>query len=216
MNKMLLLAGVAAGLFAANAQALEFTPYVGAKVKYVDMSNDFTWGDTFDIDDNVFGGSLAAGLSTKVTNGAVRAELEYNKNGDAEKTHFVTYRDEDGRDIGNVKLKLKTQSVMLNAYYDIDTGTQFTPFVGGGIGYTRAKVSLAFDGEKNTVTARGKDTAFTWQLGAGVAYAVNDNVTVDAGYRYVDCNDFDYSDSENDVSVDTSAHEFYIGARYAF
>jgi opacity protein-like surface antigen len=66
------------------------------------------------------------------------------------------------------------------------------------------------------VTARGKDTAFTWQLGAGVAYAVNDNVTVDAGYRYVDCNDFDYSDSENDVSVDTSAHEFYIGARYAF
>jgi opacity protein-like surface antigen len=67
------------------------------------------------------------------------------------------------------------------------------------------------------VTARGKDTAFTWQLGAGVAYAVNDNVTVDAGYRYVDCENFDFgSDDEGYDIVDTSAHEFYIGARYAF
>jgi outer membrane autotransporter protein len=209
MNKMLLLAGVAAGLFAANAQALEFTPYVGAKVKYVDMSNDYKsgWEDesvSLNVDDNVWGGSVAAGLSTQVIGGAIRGELEYNKNGDAKKTKSIAGED--------LKMKLKTQSVMLNAYYDIDTGTQFTPYVGGGIGYTTAKASVAVAEEKGS----DKDTAFTWQLGAGVAYAVNDNVTVDAGYRYVDCNDFDYSDSENDVSVDTSAHEFYIGARYAF
>jgi outer membrane autotransporter protein len=215
MNKMLLLAGVAAGLFAANAQALEFTPYVGAKVKYVDMSNDYneSWEDgsaSVNVDDNVWGGSLAAGLSTKINSGAIRAELEYNKNGDAEKKFGLADMGIDADTDVETKFKLKTQSVMLNAYYDIDTGTQFTPFVGGGIGYTRAKASLVFGGEN---LGSDKDTAFTWQLGAGVAYAVNDNVTVDAGYRYVDCNDFDFGD---DISVDTSAHEFYIGARYAF
>jgi len=56
------------------------------------------------------------------------------------------------------------------------------------------------------------DTTFAWQLGAGVAYAATDHVTFDAGYRYADYGDF----TKDDDKIDVSAHEFYLGARYAF
>ena len=56
------------------------------------------------------------------------------------------------------------------------------------------------------------DNNFAWQVGAGVGYALNDNVSLDAGYRYVDYGDF----TEDGTKLETSAHELYVGARYAF
>ena len=56
------------------------------------------------------------------------------------------------------------------------------------------------------------DNNFAWQIGAGVSYAMTDNVAVDAGYRYVDYGDF----TKEDTTIDTSAHELYVGARYSF
>ena len=42
MNKTALLAGVASALFAVNANAIEFTPYVSGKITYSDISYDGT------------------------------------------------------------------------------------------------------------------------------------------------------------------------------
>ena len=167
MNKTLLLAGVAACLFSANANAFDATPYVSAKLRYSDMSTDVSEEDVkLDVDDKVFGGSVVAGVSTKVNGGAVRAELEYNKNADAKKTHYSL-----------INMEIESQSLMINGYYDIDTGSKLTPYVGAGVGY-----------------------------------ALNDNVSLDAGYRYVDYGDF----TEDGTKLETSAHELYVGARYAF
>lgn len=210
MNKTLLLAGVAACLFSANANAFDANPYVSAKLRYSDMSTDIKMDDTFNVDDKVWGGSFAAGVSTKVNGGAVRSELEYNKNVDAEKTHRVGYLNEDDDVVyGNAKFKVKSQSVMLNAYYDIDTESKLTPYVGAGIGYAKLKGTLTIDGES---MGSMDDNNFAWQIGAGVGYALNDNVSVDVGYRYVDYGDF----TEGEVKLDTSSHELYVGARYAF
>lgn len=210
MNKTLLLAGVAACLFSANANAFDATPYVSAKLRYSDMSTDIKMADTFDVDDKVLGGSVAAGVSTKVNGGSVRAELEYNKNADAEKTHGVVYLNENDDLVeGNGKFKVKSQSVMLNAYYDIDTGSKLTPYVGAGIGYAKLKGTLTIDGKS---MGSMDDNNFAWQVGAGVGYALNDNVSLDAGYRYVDYGDF----TEDGTKLETSAHELYVGARYAF
>lgn len=87
MNKTLLLAGVAACLFAANANAVELNQYVSGKLTYSDASHDVKW-DSEDSEagkqkfsDNVLGGSFAYGVKT----GAVRTELELNIKQDAEK-----------------------------------------------------------------------------------------------------------------------------------
>lgn len=153
-----------------------------------------------DVDDKVWGGSFAAGVSTKVNGGAVRAELEYNKNADAKKTHNFYGR--------LVNMEIESQSLMINGYYDIDTGSKLTPYVGAGIGYAKIK------GKASSLEASYSEDGnnFAWQVGAGVGYALNDKVSLDAGYRYVDYGDF----TKAGLKWESSAHELYVGARYAF
>ena len=204
MNKTLLLAGVAACLFAANANAVELKQYVSGKLTYSDMSNDvkFTSVDGSGKEkasDNVLGGSFAYGIKT----GAVRTELELNIRDKAEKTY-------DGGE-GSWKNSLENNSVMLNAYYDIDTGTKFTPYVGAGIGMARLKAKI--DDEQDFSKSK---TTFAWQVGAGVSYAMTENVSLDAGYRYTDSGDVTVKGDEGKAKFESTSHEFLLGARYAF
>lgn len=206
MKKTLLLAGVATVLFTMNANAVDLNPYIGAKLRYIEMSSDVKLGDTFAVDDNIMGGSLAIGTSFKVNKGTVRTELEYNKNQSNEKTYAM--RIAGVSNYFNGKFEIETQSVMLNAYYDFETESKLRPYIGAGLGFAKNKGSLtaAF------MTGSIDNSAFAWQVGAGTGYKLTDNITVDAGYRYVDYGDI----SGYGVDVETSAHELYIGARYAF
>ena len=205
MNKTLLLAGVAACLFAANANAIELKQYMSAKLTYSDMSNDVNVSsDNFsfksDADDKVWGGSIAYGIKA----GAVRTELELNMHDKAEK-----YQDEN-----DWTASLENNSIMLNAYYDIDTGTKFTPYVGAGIGMAHLKAKVDFmDGD---VPGKSK-TTFAWQAGAGVSYAMTDNLALDLGYRYNDYGDVTPEIEEGvNAKFDSTSHEFLFGVRYTF
>ena len=207
MNKTLLLAGVAACLFAADANAIELKQYMSAKLTYSSMSNDLNasvgnYSFKDDVDDRVLGGSIAYGIKA----GAVRTELELNLH-DTSKVKF--YDSED--DYGWTK-SLKNKSVMLNAYYDIDTGTKFTPYVGAGIGMAHLKAKIATD---NGTSDKGK-TTFAWQAGAGVSYAMTDNIALDLAYRYNDYGDVTlmYADLKN--KFESTSHEFLFGVRYIF
>ena len=199
MNKTLLLAGVAACLFAANANAIELKQYMSAKLTYSDMSNDLNFSSDdsslkYNADDNIWGGSVAYGIKA----GAVRTELELNIHVKAEKT------DPEGW-----IYSLENNSIMLNAYYDIDTGTKFTPYVGAGIGMAHLK---AKDDDWHN-----SKTTFAWQAGAGVSYAMTDNLALDLGYRYNDYGDvtLDCGDDAKEKFESTS-HEFLFGVRYTF
>ncbi|MDB5506414.1 MAG: hypothetical protein JWR75_1052 [Devosia sp.] len=68
--------------------------------------------------------------------------------------------------------------LLASAYYDIDTGTALTPYVGAGIG--AALVTT------NCLCATSAQTHLSpaGQLGAGVKVAVNDKVAIDFGYRF--------------------------------
>ncbi len=208
MNKILLMAGVATVLFAANANALDFQQYVSVKGTYNDMSNKVKWVDPGDekeptgkdkLNDEVFGAGFAYGVKT----GPVRTELEFNLHQDA-KSRIAA---------DDIDVKMKNDSVMLNAYYDINTGTKFTPYVGAGLGFSHQKVK-ADDIKKSS-------NEFAWQVGAGVSYAATDNISVDFGYRYVDNGSFTVSreqEGKNMVKTDfeSESNEFYLGVRYAF
>ena len=208
MKKILLLTGVAC-LLGTQANAIDITPYVSAKLKYSMMEPevDFTktGGDKFDVDDKVFGGAVAVGLSTKLPAGAIRTELEYNKSADAKKTHAVAVEGING----SGAFKVETHSFMLNGYYDFDTNTQIKPYIGAGIGYTKLKSSAKYNGES---LGSMDDNTFTWQIGAGIGYQLNDNVTAEVGYRYVDYGDF----KEDEVKLESKAHEIMLGLRYTF
>jgi len=80
---------------------------------------------------------------------------------------------------------VKTNSVMVSGYYDIQTKSKFTPYVGGGIGYTSVSIP-----SQNRVAANynveglqgpgwldfagGSASAFGYQAKIGVSYAVSE------------------------------------------
>lgn len=99
-----------------------------------------------------------------------------------------------------------------NAFYDFKTGTMFTPYLGGGIGFVHEKIS------DSTVTgvaiAGGSSTEFLWQLEGGVSIDVTPHMAIVPSYRYLHIND---GGTFGGVTVDdTSAHLFKIGLRYTF
>ena len=213
MKKTLLFGALATIAFTANAQAFDVSPYVSAKATYgkytMKTTDKWTKGENPGMakekyHDEIWGLNAAFGLSTKVKGGDVRAEFEYVRNGRFEQTL------EAPGNAGVALATLKTQSYMLNAYYDFDAGLGFTPYIGGGIGYTHLKASMA------GLLSEDK-TKFTWQLGAGVAYALCDHLSVDLGYRYTDMGKIKiaYKDGAT-YSVEPTSHEVLLGLRYTF
>jgi opacity protein-like surface antigen len=77
-----------------------------------------------------------------------------------------------------VELDSTGYNLLGNLWYDVDTGSSFTPYVGGGVGYGHTVVTS--DGVDQEMTSSG----WLYQLGAGVRVAAADNIALDLGYRY--------------------------------
>lgn len=234
MRKTWLLAG-AACFVSFNAAAAEFTPYVSAKAATVWDRNTvnvtgFDGGyDREKLKANSwrFGFNLAVGAETKLCNNdGVRVELEYNYRKPTVKSMFTPYHDSGDSILYADKVKVSHDSMMVNAYYDFNTNTKFTPYVGGGIGVARLKANgkeaIAANVGKTDFygvdgLSRSKNN-FAWNVGAGVGYQVNENVTIDAGYRYVDNGSISVwsLDGANKLEAESKSHEFLLGVRYEF
>jgi opacity protein-like surface antigen len=77
---------------------------------------------------------------------------------------------------------VRTFTLMANAWYDVDMGSNFKPYVGGGVGYADNEV-------KHGLVFNGSGGDFAWQLGAGVNYQISEKTSVGLGYRYLDAGD---------------------------
>ena len=126
-------------------------------------------------------------------------ELEYTHNGDAKKND----------------VKIKTQGLLLNVYYDFDlkTAVPVKPYVGAGLGWGRAE----FEGSHSSV----KDNGVSAQIGAGVNYKICEHTSLDLGYRYITYGDFDKEYripgiAYEKVEYKPRAHELMLGLRYEF
>lgn len=78
---------------------------------------------------------------------------------------------------------------MINAYYDIGHYDRFTPYVGGGVGFSSNHVksaSVALNGAGVGGIDGNTHTSFAWQLGAGTAINIAHGIDLDIGYRYID------------------------------
>ncbi len=101
---------------------------------------------------------------------------------------------------------LKTQAVMVNGYYNVDTGSPWSPFVGAGIGW--AKVDL----NTPALPFGDNDDVFAYQLMAGVAYNVSDQLAIDAQYRFFDTQDATIQGAD----FSTTSNNLMLGIRYSF
>jgi opacity protein-like surface antigen len=71
-------------------------------------------------------------------------------------------------------------SFLANGYFDFINRTAFTPYITAGIGEAKIKIN-DFSIERLKI-GDSADTVLAYQVGAGVAYAVNKNFTIDLKY----------------------------------
>ena len=180
--------------------------------------------------------STAVGFDfSKISNINARAELEYTYKDKAKFSpdlNQITFV--EGDDSGTESLpngtpglfinELRTQSLMLNAYYDFKNTSKFTPYVSAGAGVTRVKNKQTLNSEFSEEGSLGSDTnnSFTWSAGAGVSYKVTENVALDLAYRYVDAGEIEFNHNAplENVNLKTTAdlvsHDYSLGIRYNF
>lgn len=196
-------------------------------------------GASFATSENSFkldgGGGFGDLQDTYALSGAAGVAFGFGLRLEAE----VAYRgDRDTRATGSLgglgysaRSSIDLLTVMANAYYDIDFGSPFVPFIGGGVGWAQAKTDdLRVDVDQLGAlsTERGRtESGFAWSLTAGVAYKASDAVAIELGYRYLDAGDAESGGSAVDAfggalpgvprtSQDLRLHEVSLGVRYKF
>jgi outer membrane protein OmpA-like peptidoglycan-associated protein len=113
---------------------------------------------------------------------------------------------------------LDATSAFANAYYDIATGTKITPYFGAGVGGVDVNADRI---RANGVTFSDKDRfVFGYQAIAGASYAINDNLSLKADYRYLRTTPVglreDPSYGVGKSKTDYQNHAILIGFTYKF
>jgi opacity protein-like surface antigen len=221
---------VAIAAITGAASALEANPYASAKLSVgIQNVKDSTLIDKNGLtpgsneEDTVIGGKIAAGA--KIAD-IIRTEIEFGF-GESVKVNSINQLPQAaGLNVGSTG-KTETTTLGLNAYYDIETGTQFTPYVGAGLGWGHSHSTITGYNMANAgltdsdVGGKFSDDNLIWNVGAGVSYALNDKASIDLSYRYTDLGKLKgagYVSGSDfaEFSSKTTSHEMLLGARYAF
>ena len=127
-----------------------------------------------------------------------------------------------------------------NVWYDIRAGTDWIPYIGGGLGFIRVDQSdLKYDsnGLPNALVKASNaqapdlppgtvpeisttDTVFAYHVGVGMGYRLTDNVILQAGYRFQSASDLEFEgkNAAGNIKVGTGlrVHFLEVGVRYRF
>lgn len=207
--------------FISSALAIEGM-YVSGNVGAVILNHsDTTFGDLgsgrigYDT-----GYAITAAVGRKVDYVRLEGELSYSAS-DMEGGSGVIYSDDTKTVSASAGGDVQTLSFMLNTYFDIDTGTAFSPFIGGGVGVAKIDAKIWAKGTKEeggvvssiSESASDDDVVFAYQGIVGVAYAINANTSLDLSYRYFATSDPDF---EGDIDSEYGGNHFMLGFRYSF
>ena len=201
MKKQLLL-GTIICLFAVNAYSMDIRPYIEGRFSesslreklmdhYMTLSLKENW---------LMGASVEAG--GKIDQFRLGLEAYYN--------------DKGKDDAYNTDMEFRTKGVFLNAYYDIPMPSenlkQIKPYIGGGIGYSNLKITLKYDDDHPWDRLTVKDNDWSWNVGLGVGYTLNENVDLTLGYRYEDLGQIKY----HGAKIKYRNNKVALGLRYTF
>lgn len=126
----------------------------------------------------------------------------------ADYTHYKTRKDHEQGPSYTLDSKIKLQSVGVSAIYDFDLNSSVKPYVGARVGLNR----FSYDDDDRRAGYHATETFRKTKTGlgvmTGVGYDINQNVALDAGYRY------NYWGKFDDVKV--HSHEVSAGVRVKF
>ena len=178
-------------------------------------------GADYDIDFDTafhFGGAIGVSLGDLGLKAFTpRVELE------------VSYADADADEINfsgngpaselNVRGGVSTTLVMVNAFADFNTGTAWTPYIGGGLGVGFVDYDFSYQ-TGPLIEVDDNDEGFAAQAIVGVSYAFSDNFALTLDARYTEIFDIE-SDRIANGAVNTGTVEddygrFSVNAGFRF
>ncbi len=198
MNKKVLFGvfGLAAGSMMADNAVSTFNPYVAVKGGYSILSKKD--GIKYK---NGFNGAVEFGVSYDAWR--LGLEVSYKQN----KIKEWKYNNVEAADLKDGKYL--SLAAMINAYYDYALTDECSLYLGLGLGAD--KVSLKTNAVNPTEISK---VVFAWQVMAGVAYDINENWTVEAGYRLFNTMKAKF-DGQHKVKA-PFASSLELGVRYNF
>jgi opacity protein-like surface antigen len=107
-------------------------------------------------------------------------------------------------DFENYSGDMSLTTMMVNTYYTLPVNSTWGVYAMGGAGI--AKVDMS-DGAMND-----NSNAFAFQFGLGLDYAMTENWSLDAGWRYFTTAEVDVADT----SIDYTTNMALVGVRYTF
>lgn len=242
MKRRLLAVAISIVAGSTTVMAQDFQQYISGKGAVVRLENKLTGTGIYrnkeslinSLDhkksDTVGGLRVAYGLAFPMGDNRLRTEIEYGFNGkaklDGNMNYFIS-NDTAAYPPANIgyKSEIKSQFVMANLYYDFNTGSDWTPYVGAGLGYARVKADNSVNYAGQAMSLSKSSNNFAWNLTAGLSYQVTDDLVIDASYRYIDYGKVDTSGRfdlgqkyHHDVNTRSKvrSNELNIGVRYTF
>ncbi|MFO7630034.1 MAG: outer membrane beta-barrel protein [Prochlorococcaceae cyanobacterium] len=121
------------------------------------------------------GGGFSGDIGIGYDFGAIRAELTYGYSNASVNDISSSRRDFKVDTDGSIN----KNDVLVSAYWDIDTGSRWTPYIGGGIGWTNIGTpGIDIEGDGRGSYGGTNRSAFGYQAKVGVGYGVNNNTDV--------------------------------------
>jgi len=150
-------------------------------------------------------GGLFAGYNFQVDNWVIGVEGDAQFSG-IHKTERFEFASVDGEYAYKTKW---TGTARVRAGYAID---RFLPYVTGGLAVGEHEVSARF-GDKSGKISK---TQAGYALGAGLDYAITDNLIGKVEYQFMDFGKKSYGVGESAADVSTQAHTVRVGLSYKF
>ena len=105
----------------------------------------------------------------------------------------------------------KSKAVFVNAYYDFDSSSIFTPYVTAGVGYAQNNMDNLKSETKNVTNKN-----FAYNAGFGSKINVAKDVDLDLGYKFVNLGNFKSTNSKVETKTKAHAHELSAGVIFSF
>jgi OmpA-OmpF porin, OOP family len=118
-----------------------------------------------------------------------------------------------GGRLNTVSGEVKSYSYMANVYFDFDTQTRVSPYVGAGLGLSTMTL------ESSSLGVEDEDNAFAYQGMVGLGWTPENllNTVLQVGYRYHATTSPSFAGASGlNIEHDYSTHNLEAGARFRF
>jgi opacity protein-like surface antigen len=127
--------------------------------------------------------SFNAFAGRKFSNFRAEAEVLYTNNALKNGTIPLPSLSAPNIDSSSISGNVSNLAVMLNGYYDFNTGSAFKPFIGAGIGYSSTNLNASIP--TTNVALKGSSSGLVYQVKVGASYSVSDKTDLYLQYRHI-------------------------------